>query len=118
MTQAGTLTQLAHRPPSGGADTPTPPPAPPAPAATDADRPPAAGRPDDIDLYQAATSFQEVRLRGPAALESFRGQFPDGSAPVRLFLDLHRSDPEAAHRLAEAVTAMPEVGTEFLGFFL
>jgi serine/threonine protein kinase len=32
--------------------------------------------------------------------------------------EVHRSDPDAADRLAQAVTAMPEVGTEFLGFRL
>src|SRR5262245_44757494 len=70
------------------------------------------------DLYEVATSFQQVRVCAPADLESWRNNFPDGAAPVRLFLDLHRSDPEAAHRLAQAVTAMPEAGAEFLGFRL
>jgi serine/threonine protein kinase/Flp pilus assembly protein TadD len=40
------------------------------------------------------------------------------AAHADLFLDLHRTDPQAAHRLAEAVTAMPEVGSDFVGFRL
>src|SRR5207302_1049328 len=31
---------------------------------------------------------------------------------------LHDADPQAADRLARAVMAMPESGSEFLGFFL
>src|SRR5437868_3925022 len=61
------------------------------------------------DLLEAATSFQEVRLRKPKDVsswgESFRGR-PEHAA---LFVDLHRSDPAAAERLARAVTALPEV---------
>ncbi|HEX5270041.1 MAG TPA: tetratricopeptide repeat protein [Gemmataceae bacterium] len=42
-----------------------------------------------------------------------------GSGAFSLFFrDVRRSDPRAARRLADALTAMPEAGTEFLGFHL
>src|SRR5262249_7616699 len=37
---------------------------------------------------------------------------------AELFADLHRSDPEADHLQAQSAVAMPEVGTELLGFRL
>jgi len=72
----------------------------------------------DGDLYDVATSFQDVRLRDPGDVQSWRDSFPAVAAHADLFLDLHRTDPQAAHRLAEAVTAMPEVGSDFVGFRL
>jgi serine/threonine protein kinase/tetratricopeptide (TPR) repeat protein len=73
---------------------------------------------------ECLTSVAEVRLQSPqqngvgpwdsSVHSSFRGS-PD---QLQLFVDLHRSDPEACHRLVEAVTALPEVGTELLGFSL
>jgi serine/threonine protein kinase/Flp pilus assembly protein TadD len=68
----------------------------------------------------AATDAQTVRLRSPEdlGLDSWGKSFSGSPEQAQLFLDLHRSDPEAAHRIAQAVTAMPEVGTEFLGFRL
>jgi serine/threonine protein kinase/Flp pilus assembly protein TadD len=72
----------------------------------------------DGDLYDVATSFQDVRLRDPGEVQSWRDSFPAVAAHADLFLDLHRTDPQAAHRLAEAVTAMPEVGSDFVGFRL
>jgi serine/threonine protein kinase/tetratricopeptide (TPR) repeat protein len=42
-----------------------------------------------------------------------------GSGAFSLFFrDVRRSDPQAARQLAQALTAMPEAGTEFLGFHL
>ncbi len=46
--------------------------------------------------------------------ESFRGH----DEHARLFRDIHRSNPHAAYQLAEGLTTLPEVGTEFLGFRL
>src|SRR5438128_7144936 len=69
-------------------------------------------------LFEVATSFQDVRLRDPGELQSWRDSFPVAAQHADLFLDLHRTDPQAAHRLAEAVTAMPEVGSDFVGFRL
>src|SRR4051812_10695113 len=92
---------------------------PPAPRGSDpesaAPRQPNAGRTGPAappaDVLDIATSFQEVRLRDAAGLQSWRDSFPVGAAHADLFLDLHRSDPNAAHRLAQAVTAMPEAGS-------
>jgi serine/threonine protein kinase/tetratricopeptide (TPR) repeat protein len=71
-----------------------------------------------------ATSVAEVRLQSPGQLaidpweSSVKSSFHASPEKMQLFVDLHRSDPEACHRLVEAVTALPEVGTELLGFRL
>ncbi len=36
----------------------------------------------------------------------------------QMFRDLYRHDPTAADRVARALTSMPPVGSEFLGFYL
>jgi serine/threonine protein kinase/Flp pilus assembly protein TadD len=42
-----------------------------------------------------------------------------GSDALAWFVhDIHRSDPQAARQLARALTGLPDVGTEFLGFHL
>ena len=46
--------------------------------------------------------------------EGFEGSWEH----AEVFDELHRSDPAVAERLAQAVTAMPRVGGEFLGFRL
>jgi serine/threonine protein kinase/tetratricopeptide (TPR) repeat protein len=51
-------------------------------------------------------------------VDSWGSSFKGSPEEAQLFIDLHRSNPEAAHRLAQAVTALPEVGTELLGFRL
>ncbi len=90
--------------------------------------PPAAGWPAADDHPGAvasgepredATSVAAVRLRTPADLaSSWPSSFQGPAEQAQFFVELHRSDPEAAHRLANAVIALPEVGTEFLGFRL
>jgi eukaryotic-like serine/threonine-protein kinase len=85
------------------------------PGPIDPDRSPVAGGGDHLE---AATSHQEIRLQGPEDLGSWQDSVHGKPEHAGLFLDLHRSDAEAAGRLAQAVTAMPEVGTEFLGFRL
>src|SRR5260370_26898729 len=74
---------------------------------------------DSGDL-EVATSVAKVRLRTAADLDlvadswesSVKSCFQGSPEKMQLFVDLHRSDPEACHRLAEAVTVLPEVGTE------
>jgi serine/threonine protein kinase/tetratricopeptide (TPR) repeat protein len=80
-------------------------------------RPEAGGDSEHLDL---ATCVAAVRLRTPAELgaSSWQSSFKGSSDKAQLFVDLHRSNPEAAHRLTAAVTALPEVGTELLGFRL
>jgi serine/threonine protein kinase/Tfp pilus assembly protein PilF len=72
------------------------------------------------DHLDVATNAQPIRPRTAAelGLDSWGKSFNGSPQQAELFLDLHRSDPEAAHRIAKAVTAIPEVGTEFLGFRL
>src|SRR5947209_5050283 len=84
--------------------------------------PAADNRPDAVgggEPQEAATSVAAVRLRSPADLaSSWPSSFQGSAEQAQFFVELHRSDPEAAHRLATAVIALPEVGTEFLGFRL
>src|SRR5579859_3314584 len=75
----------------------------------------------DLDC---CTSVAEVRVRSAEQLggtpwdSSVNSSYHGSPQQMQLFVDLHRSDPEACHRLADAVTALPEVGTELLGFRL
>jgi serine/threonine protein kinase/tetratricopeptide (TPR) repeat protein len=86
--------------------------APPAPAGS-------AGRPaEPADRLEVATSRQRVRVQTPDSIDSWLESFQGSPGHAGLFLEIQRSDPEAAGRLVQAVTAMPEVGTEFLGFRL
>jgi len=99
---------------------------------------------DPTDLQ--AITFEEYRLRRQAgedpAPEEYRQRFGVdvrdwplprhlsdgvtglpatvlGSGALSWFVcDVHRFDPQAARQLARALAAMPEVGTEFLGFQL
>jgi serine/threonine protein kinase/Tfp pilus assembly protein PilF len=49
----------------------------------------------------------------------YRGKAPSGRhEQVQLFRDLHDTDPRTAERLAQAVLAMPIVGSRFVGFRL
>ncbi len=73
---------------------------------------------ENADHLEAATSLQEVQIRNLEDLGSWSNSFQGNGEQVKLFLEIHRSDPRFALRMAEAVTAMPEPGTEFLGFRL
>src|SRR5207248_4888282 len=78
----------------------------------------------DMSALEAPTSVAKVRLQTSADLgvdswgSSVKSCIQGSPEKMELFVDLHRSDPQACHRLAEAVTALPEVGTELLGFRL
>jgi serine/threonine protein kinase/tetratricopeptide (TPR) repeat protein len=93
-----------------------------------------------------AIAFEEYRLRRQAGEdpvpEEYRQRFgvdvsdwppprhPSGHAApppatvlgsgafARFFRDVHRTDPQAARQLAQALSAMPDSGTTFLGFHL
>jgi serine/threonine protein kinase/tetratricopeptide (TPR) repeat protein len=69
----------------------------------------------DVDTHAAP-----VRLRTPEelGLDSWKSSFNGSPDQARLFVNLHRSNPEAAHRLAQSAVVLPEVGTELLGFRL
>jgi eukaryotic-like serine/threonine-protein kinase len=49
---------------------------------------------------------------------SWCSSFAGSAGHLRLFRDLERSDPDTAHRLSQSLAALPEVGSEFLGFRL
>src|SRR5262249_15155131 len=55
---------------------------------------------------------------GADQLDSWCASYAAGPENAQLFRDLHRSDPRAANRLAEALNTMPEAGDQFLGFRL
>src|SRR5437899_11288877 len=57
----------------------------------------------DGDLYDVATSFQDVRLRDPGEVQSWRDSFTAVAGHTDLFLDLQRTHRQAAHPLGEAV---------------
>lgn len=71
-------------------------------------------------LVEAARSYRHFRSQAGRAesVETWANSFTENNAHVRLFGELHRSDPAAAKRLAEAAVRMPAVGSEFLGFRL
>ena len=70
----------------------------------------------------AALAYQDW-CRGRAGPDHAAGRpswegFEGSPEHAEVFDELHRSDPGVAERLAQAVTAMPRVGGEFLGFRL
>jgi hypothetical protein len=77
----------------------------------------------DLAKLEFATSVNvRPRTAAEAGMSSWessvKSSFQGSPEKMQFFVDLHRSDPEGCHRLAEAVTAPPEVGTELLGFRL
>jgi serine/threonine protein kinase/Flp pilus assembly protein TadD len=73
-------------------------------------------------VQEVAAAYQAFRFghgEGDAgAVDRWSRSFRGDSVHAELFCDLHRSDPEAASRLARAVTTLPEAGADFLGFRL
>ena len=73
-------------------------------------------------LEDAAQAYQRFRLKTPvgdvSGLDSWCATFAGAPEHAELFREVHRSDPQAAYRLAEALTSLPEVGDTFLGFRL
>jgi serine/threonine protein kinase/Flp pilus assembly protein TadD len=75
-----------------------------------------------LPFQQTAASYREFRLRQGAedagAVDSWCRSFRGSGIHAELLRDVHRTDPRAADRLAEALTTLPEPGTDFLGFRL
>jgi serine/threonine protein kinase/Flp pilus assembly protein TadD len=69
------------------------------------------------DYLEVATAATPVQPQQPSDLASWGSSFERAPEQAQLFLNFHRSDPEAAHDRLE-VPALPEVGTELLGFRL
>jgi serine/threonine protein kinase/regulator of sirC expression with transglutaminase-like and TPR domain len=71
-------------------------------------------------LETVARAYQRFRRQPDqdrdvsAALDAFPADFE----VAELFGEMHRSDPKAADRLAQAVVSLPEAGSDFLGFRL
>jgi serine/threonine protein kinase/Flp pilus assembly protein TadD len=72
---------------------------------------------DEIDSEEV-TAFQDVQVRRLENLGSWADSFLEKPEQIRLLQEVHRSDPHLAHRLAQTAVAMPEVGTDFVGFRL
>jgi serine/threonine protein kinase/Flp pilus assembly protein TadD len=72
------------------------------------------------ELEAIAQAYEAFRQRQPDAtdVEAWCASFGGGAEAASLFRDVHRTDPAAADRLAEAVTRMPQAGNRFLGFRL
>src|SRR5690348_12395896 len=68
--------------------------------------------------WHETTAFQEVQIRRLEDLGSWTESALKNPEQVRLVQEVHRSNPRFAHRLAQAAVAMPEVGTDFVGFRL
>jgi serine/threonine protein kinase/tetratricopeptide (TPR) repeat protein len=72
-------------------------------------------------LEAAARSFQNYRVDAGGsdpAVKNWSQSFPGRPEHARLFQELYAYDPDAANRLALAMTTMPEAGTELFGFQL
>ena len=73
-------------------------------------------------MAEAALSYQEwyggQAGQGGAAGRPFSEGFEGSPDHAAVFDELHRSDPGIAERLARAVTTMPQVGGELIGFRL
>jgi serine/threonine protein kinase/tetratricopeptide (TPR) repeat protein len=75
-------------------------------------------KPGNGDCLDAVTACQEVHIRRLEDLGSWSESVLGDPDQVKVLQEIHRSDPLIVHRLAQAAIAMPEVGTEFLGFRL
>jgi serine/threonine protein kinase/Flp pilus assembly protein TadD len=71
----------------------------------------------DVHLDQV-TAFQDIQILRLEDLGSWADSFLEKPEQARLLQEVHRSDPHMAHQLAQTAVAMPEVGTEFVGFRL
>jgi serine/threonine protein kinase/tetratricopeptide (TPR) repeat protein len=74
------------------------------------------------NLVDASVAYKEF-CRGRT--EGSSGEIAEWSTAFRgrrdyaqVYVDLHEADPATAERVAEGLTSLPSVGTEFLGFWL
>jgi len=84
--------------------------------------PPTVRAPAGAEYEEAAQAYLEFRLLdadgNSRSLGSWRQSFHGSQRHIELFREMHQADPQAAFNLAQAATALPKVGTEFLGFRL
>jgi eukaryotic-like serine/threonine-protein kinase len=72
-------------------------------------------------IGEAASAYKQFLQKNDqsvAALDAWCGTLTNNRRGAEFFRAMHVADPEAAGRLAQSLTAMPEVGTKFLGFQL
>src|SRR5260370_12918573 len=72
-------------------------------------------------IGEAASAYKQFLLKNDqsgAALDAWCGTLTNNRRGAEFFRAMHVADPEAAGRLAQSLTAMPDVGTKFLGFHL
>lgn len=78
--------------------------------------------PADQELAAAAQAYLSFSLRSGSVpdqnVDAWAASVHSQREFASLFRDVHHESPQAARRLAQAVTAMPPVGTTFLGFRL
>src|SRR5207253_1467899 len=72
--------------------------------------------PHDILLAEAALAYQQMCScqAGAAHVGLPWDHILSNGEHAQVFEDLHRADPRAAERLAQAVTRMPRAGSDFL----
>src|SRR5258708_21397184 len=84
--------------------------------------PPTVRAPAGAEYEEAAQAYLEFRLLdadgNSRSLDSWRQSFLGSQRHIELFREMHQADPQAAFNLAQAATALPKVGTDFLGFHL
>src|SRR5262245_43898415 len=77
------------------------------------------GAAGDGAALEAPTCARPVRVRAPEDFDADSWKSAHAAPEqAQLFTDLHRSDPQAVHEHVQGAAAMPEVGTELLGFRL
>ena len=72
-------------------------------------------------IGEAASAYKQFLQKNDqsvAALDAWCVTLTNNRRGAEFFRAMHVTDPEAAGRLAQSLTAMPEVGTKFLGFQL
>jgi eukaryotic-like serine/threonine-protein kinase len=72
-------------------------------------------------LQRAARAYREFRLfagDGGGDVDHWCSRFREQAEQAEVFRHAHRTDPEAALRMARAIGCFPEPGKEFLGFRL
>lgn len=73
------------------------------------------------EMERAASAYRAYRRQAPVHTESLNSlleSFQVPAAHAELLRSLDRTDPHAAERLADALTGLPRVDTDFLGFHL
>src|SRR5215213_2296041 len=73
---------------------------------------------DPLGLAAAARAYHEFRRRADGDVDGWGQAFSGDPRHAELFRVLHRRNPDAALRLADAATAMPAAGDRLAGFRL